>query len=316
MSTAVLPSLIGLGIDVKREALWNNKIQEAISGKENRIAYWTYPRYRWTLKFNVLRASSAYTELQQLIGFFNSRQGKFDTFLYTDADDNSVTGQQISTGNGSTAAYQLIRTFGSFIEPILAPNVVSAVRLGGVSIPSGGITSPSAPTLGSSSGGSLGGTTYYVKITYVTQSGETQPSSEVNLAVAANNLLTVKESTTAPTGAIGFNVYVSTSTGTETLQNSVGTPVTLGSTWTEPTSGLISGSALPSSNTTGWSVSNWGTSSPGVLTFAGTVLNTVIITADFTYYFPVRMDEDIVAFDMFLSKHYKVSKFVFKSVRN
>ncbi len=139
MSTAVLPSLVGLGFDVVRTPQWDTVVQTALSGKETRLARQAYPRWKWDLSYNVLRSSATYGELQQLAGFFNLRQGKFDTFLYQDADDNSVAGQTIATGDGSTTAFQLIRAFGGFLEPVLAPHSVSAVYINGV-VKSSGIS--------------------------------------------------------------------------------------------------------------------------------------------------------------------------------
>lgn len=105
-----------------------------------------------------------------------------------------------------------------------------------------------APTLGSVAGGALGATTYYAKITLVSAAGESTPSPESSLAVLANNLLTVA-SPAVQTGVTGYNVYVSTATGTETLQNA--SPIAIGTAWTEPTSGLVSGAALPVTNNLG-----------------------------------------------------------------
>ncbi|OYV52109.1 MAG: hypothetical protein B7X10_00255 [Burkholderiales bacterium 21-58-4] len=115
-----------------------------------------------------------------------------------------------------------------------------------VSVVSQNINAPAAPVLSSVSGGTLAGTTYYARVTYVTPVGETNAGAEASFAVAANNLLNV---TSPPqvNAAYGWNVYVSTATGTETKQNA--TPIALGAAWTEPTSGLISGAALPASNT-------------------------------------------------------------------
>lgn len=109
------------------------------------------------------------------------------------------------------------------------------------------LAAPAAPTLSSTAGGTLGATTYFVKITYVNNGGETVGSLESSLAVAANNLLVVT-SPSSSGNATGWNVYVSTSTGTETKQNT--TLNTIGTNWTEPTSGLVSGSSPPASNTT------------------------------------------------------------------
>lgn len=132
MSTNVLPTLAGLGFDVVRTPVWDTSIQTATSGKETRIARQTYPRWRWELSYNVLRSGAAYTELQQLAGFFNARQGMFDTFLYRDADDNAVTGQSIGQGTGSATQFQLYRSFGGFLEPVFAADAVSAVYVNGV----------------------------------------------------------------------------------------------------------------------------------------------------------------------------------------
>lgn len=120
MSTAVLPSLVGLGFPVKRTAMWSNIVQAASSGKEVRIAQWTFPKYKWTLLYNVLRSNMGWTELQTLLGFFNQRQGMFDSFLYRDADDNSVVNQTIGVGDGVTTVFQMARAFGNAVEPVLA----------------------------------------------------------------------------------------------------------------------------------------------------------------------------------------------------
>lgn len=108
---------------------------------------------------------------------------------------------------------------------------------------------PAVPTasLSQTPGGSIGATTYYARITYQTAGGfEVAPSAEQSLAVSANNLLVVASPNLSGSvaGVVGYNVYVSTSPGTETKQNVSG-PVALGTNWTEPTSGLIAGTALP-----------------------------------------------------------------------
>ena len=103
-------------------------------------------------------------------------------------------------------------------------------------------SAPSSATLGQTAGGSLAATTYYVIVTYVSSSGESLGSTEASLAVSASHLLTVT-SPTARTGATGYNVYVATSSGQETQQNS--SPISIGTNWTEPTGGLVAGSLPP-----------------------------------------------------------------------
>jgi hypothetical protein len=106
----------------------------------------------------------------------------------------------------------------------------------------------SAPTLSDTIAGVIPATTYFAKVTYVTPGGETTASPEASLSIGSSFVLIVQSPPQSPTnGATGYNVYVSTTTGTETKQNA--TPIALGTNWQEPTSGLIAGSALPSTNT-------------------------------------------------------------------
>jgi hypothetical protein len=106
------------------------------------------------------------------------------------------------------------------------------------------LSAPSAPTLSDVSGGSLAAATYYVVVTYTNATGQTLPSGESSHSVAASHLLKVT-SPASLSGATGYNVYVSTTSGAETLQNS--SPISIGTAWTQPTSGLVSG-ALPAQN--------------------------------------------------------------------
>ena len=117
MSQAVFPTFPGLKWGSKKTPYWKNRVQEAVSGKEKRAAYWTYPRYKLDLSYEVLRAG-AEAELQQLLGFFNARKGNFDSFLVSDPDDNAVTAQAFGTGDGARTEFQLLRSYGGFIEPV------------------------------------------------------------------------------------------------------------------------------------------------------------------------------------------------------
>jgi hypothetical protein len=108
---------------------------------------------------------------------------------------------------------------------------------------------PAAPTLSYVSGGTLAAMTYYVKTTWVDSAGESLASAESSLAVPADDVLVV--SSPASGGVLsdrGWNVYVSTATGTETLQNqgtstttqggSNWAPIAIGTNWTEATTGI------------------------------------------------------------------------------
>src|SRR4051812_19092026 len=105
MSNLVFPVLPGLTFPVTKTPMWKNTVQEASSGKEVRIGFWSYPRWKYSLAFEVLRDRSigSFTkgELWALVDFFNRHGGSFDDWLFDDPDDNSVTDQVFGTGDGT-----------------------------------------------------------------------------------------------------------------------------------------------------------------------------------------------------------------------
>lgn len=122
MSNAIFPALPGLKIDVKRTPIWKTLRMESASGRVLTAALMSYPLRKYQLSFEFLRDAAAYTELQQIEGFFNARFGAFDTFLYEDPDDKTVTSHAFGTGNGTTTAFPLMRTRGGFAEPVQSLN--------------------------------------------------------------------------------------------------------------------------------------------------------------------------------------------------
>lgn len=113
------------------------------------------------------------------------------------------------------------------------------------------IAAPGAPSVTPTTGtGSLASGTYYVEVTFVDDiagaQGETTPSLEASATLSATGELTVN----TPTGSgepYAYNVYIGTTSGGETLQNA--SPVALGTNYVQ-SAALISGAALPATNTT------------------------------------------------------------------
>lgn len=128
MSNAVFPSLAGLGWSVTKTPIFHTSIQRTVNGKELRTAFMPYPLWKFGLTYEVLRADLVNAELQNLMGFFLARQGSYDSFLFTDATDNSVGNQQFGTGNGSQKDFQLIRTYGGYAEPIQNTNSAPVIK--------------------------------------------------------------------------------------------------------------------------------------------------------------------------------------------
>lgn len=127
MSNSVYPTFAGLSWGVLKTPKFNTLIHKSVSGKELRASTMAYPTYKFTLKYEFLRQS----ELQTLMGFFSLMRGSWDNFLFADPNDNSVTAQNIGTGNGSSTKFQLTRTYGGFTEPVMNVNGTAQIYLNG-----------------------------------------------------------------------------------------------------------------------------------------------------------------------------------------
>ena len=127
MSNAIFPTLPGLKWGTTRTPQWSTQVQQASSGREMRAAFWSYPRWKYSLSYEVLRAGNGLQELQQLVGFFNARRGSFDSFLYEDPDDCTATAQQFGVVETGRTVYQLARAFGGFVEPVTEPKAAGLV---------------------------------------------------------------------------------------------------------------------------------------------------------------------------------------------
>lgn len=135
MGNAVFPSLAGIGWNIHRRTMFNNSRPRAVSGREVAFSYQVYPLYEFELNYEFLRAGSQ-VELQTIAGFFESRQGSFDSFLFTDWLDNGVTDMQFGTGDGTTTQFQLTRAFGAggftYAAPVQNVNTLTNIKKAGV----------------------------------------------------------------------------------------------------------------------------------------------------------------------------------------
>lgn len=129
MSNLVFPSeLPGIKIEMSRTPVWKTTVHESVSGCETAIGSMTYPKWRYKLEFEVLRAG-AEAELQQLVGFFNRHGGRADTWLFLDEEDHTVVDQQFGLGDGVTTTFYLYRESGGFVEPVTDIKTISSVTV-------------------------------------------------------------------------------------------------------------------------------------------------------------------------------------------
>jgi hypothetical protein len=310
------PTLPGLGWSVHKKPTFSTLVASHVSGREVRDPLYVNPIWQFELTVDALDSTAATYpgagaySLQALMGLYLQCGGQWGTFLFTDPSDCAAS-QTIALGDGASTNFTFARTLGGFFEPVGWVTGVSQVTLGGAVIPSAGLSPPASPALSSAAGGALAGATLFVKTAYVTASGETLPSAESSLAVAANHLLVVASpASPAPASAIGWNVYAAAASGAEQKQNGA-TLIAIGANWTEPTTGLVSATAAPpAANTTGWSLST-----PCSLVFAGPPASAVAIAASFAYAFQCRFDDDVADFEQYMQSAWRVDSLKFRSVR-
>ena len=118
MSIPTFPPLPGLAYPVKRSPLFKTVTQEAVSGKDYRLSFWTYPRYKFEVMHDVLRSGASFEEWQAFEGFFKQCAGAALPFHWFDVNDNAISGQQIAIGDGVTKQFNFTRSLGNYVEPI------------------------------------------------------------------------------------------------------------------------------------------------------------------------------------------------------
>jgi hypothetical protein len=151
------------------------------------------------------------------------------------------------------AAPTLTKIAGSAPPATYYVEATYAATSGGETLPSAesslavGVDTPAAPTLSAIAYAPLAARTAWAQITYTDATGETVASTEVSLALTAGQQLGVA-SPVASGDATGWNVYLSESaSGAEQKQNA--TPIAIGTAWTEPVTGVVTGAAPPTVTT-------------------------------------------------------------------
>lgn len=134
---SVFPYAVGQTFLQRKTPQWSTDVKTSVSGKERRRALWSYPVWRFSVAYEILRDDPSFLEQQRLYAFFNSMQGRAGEFLFWDRDDYSVSDQFFAVGDGTTTTFQVTRSMIvggiKFAEPVLAFNGTPAVTVDGVS---------------------------------------------------------------------------------------------------------------------------------------------------------------------------------------
>ena len=155
MSNAVYPNAIrGLDFTTVKAPEFDTLLQSAANRYETRLEQMVNPIWHWSLKYGYLRDDSiqagfTYTDLRTLMGFYLSRSGRYDSFLYNDIYDNSVGPAMIGGSpnplaelsvvtDGTTYYSPVQRNMGGFYEDVTDLNGSITVYANGVLQTGGG----------------------------------------------------------------------------------------------------------------------------------------------------------------------------------
>lgn len=284
MSTQVFPTLAGQGWSVTRTPQFSTRKPQAISGNETVISEWSFGRYTYKLVFNVLRQgkglyipNDVWVEFATLFGFYGARLGAADTFLYQDGLDNTVTSQTIGTGDAATQSFQLIRTFGGVVDPIFAPNLSKTLNV------------------------------------YVNGVLKTQGTDYVVVPWGAGNgNITGASATTTSTSHVLTDVVLPSAVNAVQGMVATETDVPFGSTVSQigPTTLTLNNAA--SGNTSSLLM----LSGSGQLVFASAPGAGLPITADYSYYWPCRFNQDTFDFEQFDAVRVRIKEMSFQTVKS
>jgi len=126
VSNAVFPVLPGQTWPRVRVFQWPGTIKRA-NGRRYALSAQMYPTYLYRISYSFLRDA----DFAALGGFWLARGGTLDTFLFDDRDDDTATDQPFGIGDGTATAFQLVRSFGGYAEPVYEP-VAPVVSVDGV----------------------------------------------------------------------------------------------------------------------------------------------------------------------------------------
>jgi len=129
------PILPGQGWSLHKKPKFSTLVSPHVSGREVRAPQWQYPLWEFEATFDALASDSisypglGAQSLQSLMGLFLQCQGQYGTFAYMDPTDYLVTSQGFGIGDGVTTSFQLSRSLGDFLEPVVAPYLATSLML-------------------------------------------------------------------------------------------------------------------------------------------------------------------------------------------
>lgn len=118
MAILTLPDMPGLSFPVKRTPAFQSIVHRSVAGSTTAMALQPYALYSYELPYEFLRSDPTFAEWQQITSLFQRCRGRALPFRFDDPDDDSVTGQGLGLGDGTTIDFAFVRTLGLIVDPI------------------------------------------------------------------------------------------------------------------------------------------------------------------------------------------------------
>lgn len=126
VSTDIFPgpgtaeALPGISFTVTKSPEFSTLTSKSVGGRQTRTAFYQFPVWHYKISFDYLpdQELDAQKSVQALMGFYMAHYGSWDTWLFWDPDDNTVSNGLIATADGVTTTWDFVRGMGAFYEPV------------------------------------------------------------------------------------------------------------------------------------------------------------------------------------------------------
>jgi uncharacterized protein (TIGR02217 family) len=116
---------VRLPVDIEQGAKGGPGFQTTViqlsGGREQRNVDWSQQRCTFDIGYGI----QSREDLQAVVDFFYSRQGKARGFLFKDWLDYTADGTRIGTGDGVTTVFPLVKTYGTYHRYIMKADSAS-----------------------------------------------------------------------------------------------------------------------------------------------------------------------------------------------
>ena len=134
MSFPIMPTMpISMAAGLKKSPNFNTVRQKGAAGINAGIAL--KPYCTWDFEFSLDHITghehTAASVVAQMLGTFMATAGGANLFLFTDPQDNTVTGAQFGTGNGTATKFQLSRNIFGAVDVIQNLNGTPTIYVAG-----------------------------------------------------------------------------------------------------------------------------------------------------------------------------------------